>query len=253
MGKIIAVTNQKGGVGKTTTALNLGVGLARRGKSVLFVDMDPQCSLSYIMRGSTEGSTMRELLFRQASLSQVLQQVPEGSLLPASPGLSAMEGVLDQQDRVFRLREALAPVVGLCDYVVIDSPPTLGVLTVNILAAADQVVIPALADIFSVQGTGQLYATIRAVKNYYNPGLTIQGILLIRHTDRFLLNRGMRQMLEETAEKIGTGVYQTSIREAVTVREAEASRQSIFQYAPKSKQARDYEAFVEEFLHQQAR
>ncbi len=251
MAKILAVTNQKGGVGKTTTAMHLGVGLGMKGKRVLFVDMDPQCSLTYIMNGSSAGATVRELLFRQAAASQAIQKVQEGELIPASAGLSSMDANLTQQDMVFRLREALAPVVDRYDYIVIDSPPTLGVLTVNILAAANGVIIPALADIFSVQGTGQLYATIRTVKNYCNPNLSIWGILLVRHTERFLLNRGMRQMLEDTAQKMGTQVYRTTIREAVTLREAEASRESVFKYSPRCKQAKDYMSFVEEFLCQQ--
>lgn len=251
MAKILAVTNQKGGVGKTTTAMNLGVGLGMKGKRVLFVDMDPQCSLTYIMNGNSAGVTVRELLFRQAAASQAIQEVPEGHLIPASPGLSSMDANLTQPDMVVRLREALAPVADRYDYIVIDSPPTLGVLTVNILAAANGVIIPALADIFSVQGTGQLYATIRTVKGYCNPNLSIWGILLVRHTERFILNRGMRQMLEDTAQKMGTQVYRTTVREAVTLREAEASRESIFKYSPKCKQAKDYMAFVEEFLRQQ--
>lgn len=248
MAEILAITNQKGGVGKTSTALNLGVGLMRKGKRVLFVDMDPQCSLSYIMQGDCSGITAQELLLQQATAAQAIQQVPEGFLIAASRNLSTMDRVLTEPSTVFRLRDALAPIKGMYDYIVVDSPPTLSILTANILTTADSVVIPALADIFSVQGLGQLYSTIQAVKTYCNPGIAIRGILLVRHTDRFMLNRGMRGMLEETARKIETKVYQVSIREAVAIREAEASQESIFKYAPKSKQAKDYAAFVEEFL-----
>ena len=248
MAEVLAITNQKGGVGKTTTALNLGVGLLRRGKRVLFVDVDPQCSLSYIMQADSSAVTVQELLLRQAAAEQAIQSTPEGEVIAASPGLSSMDLMLNQMGKEYRMREALAGVSRRYDYIVIDSPPSLDVLTVNTLTAATQVVVPALADIFSLQGVGQLYSTIQAVKTYCNPNLRILGILLTRHTDRFILNRGMRELLEDTAREIESRVFQSSIREAVVLREAQAARQSIFSYAPKSKQAEDYQAFVEEFL-----
>lgn len=253
MAEILAITNQKGGVGKTTTALNLGVGLIRGGKRVLFVDIDPQCSLSYIMRGDSTGVTVQELLLRKAAAEQAIQKTPEGDLIAASPGLSTMDLVLNQMGKEYRMREALAPVLQQYDYIVIDSPPSLDVLTVNTLTASTQVIVPALADIFSLQGVGQLYSTIQAVKTYCNPNLKILGILLTRHTDRYILNRGMRELLEDTAKEIDTRVFRSSIREAVVLREAQAARQSIFSYAPKSRQAEDYQAFVEEFLLLQSR
>lgn len=253
MAEILAITNQKGGVGKTTTALNLGVGLIRAGKRVLFVDVDPQCSLSYIMQGESSGTTVQELLLRRATAEQAIQTAPEGDLIAASPGLSTMDLMLNEMGKEYRMREALAAVSQRYDYVIIDSPPSLDVLTVNTLTAATQVIVPALADIFSLQGVGQLYSTIQAVKTYCNPNLRILGILLTRHTDRFILNRGMRELLEDTAKEIDSRVFRSSIREAVVLREAQAARQSIFSYAPKSKQAEDYQAFVEEFLLLQSR
>lgn len=252
MAEILAITNQKGGVGKTTTTLNLGAGLAKRGKRVLFVDMDPQCSLSYIMGGDCSGAvaSSRELLINpQMDPTLAVQHLKEGDLICANPGLSAMDLVLTQSGKEFHLQQVLRRLAPFYDYVVIDSPPNLGILTVNILTASNGVIIPALADIFSLQGVGQLYSTIQAVKTYCNPSLEICGILLIRHTDRFILHRSMRDMLEDTARKIGTRVFKAAIREAVTVREAEAAQQSIFSYAPRSKQAKDYDAFVDEFLH----
>lgn len=251
MAEIFAITNQKGGVGKTTTALNLGAGLAKRGKRVLFVDMDPQCSLSYILGGDCSGAVLsaRELLLNpRLDPAAAIQHLKEGDLICSAPGLSAMDAVLTQSGKEFRLQAVFQKIRSQYDYIVIDSPPNLGILTVNILTAADGVIIPALADIFSLQGVGQLYTTIQAVKTYCNPGLSICGILLVRHTDRFILHRSMREMLEDTAGQIGTRVFEASIREAIAVREAEAAQQSIFTYAPKCKQAKDYDAFVEELL-----
>ena len=248
MAQIVAITNQKGGVGKTTTAMNLGAGLLRRGNRVLFVDMDPQCSLIYMLGGGCAGVTVQDLLLGRAAADAAVQRLEEGDLIAGSPGLSGMDLTLNQTGKEFRLREALSPVAEAYDFIVLDSPPTLGVLTVNILTAANGVVIPALADIFSLQGVGQLYAAVQAVQTYCNPGLTILGVLLTRHTSRFILSRQMRELLEETAAQIGTRVFSASVREAVALREAAASRQSIFRYAPRSRQAADYDAFVEEFL-----
>lgn len=248
MAHILAITNQKGGVGKTTTTMNLGAGLARKGKRVLFIDMDPQCSLSYILSGSCKGPTVADLLLQTRPVTEVIQHVEEGDLIAASPQLSSMDMMLNQTGKEYRLREALLPIQSAYDYIIIDSPPTLGVLTVNILTAANSVIIPALADIFSLQGIGQLYSTIQAVKNYCNPSLQIAGILLVRHSNRFILNREMKRMLEDTAEKIGSRVFRSTVREAVAIRESSARCKSIYAYAPKSRQAEDYADFTDEFL-----
>ncbi|NCB63662.1 MAG: ParA family protein [Clostridia bacterium] len=248
MAEIIAITNQKGGVGKTTTALNLGAGLRRKGFRVLMVDMDPQCSLSYAMNGLGAGLTVFDLMTGSGSARQAVRKTASGDLIASSPSLSGMDLVLTQSGKEYRLRDALLPIGAEYDYVVVDSPPTLGVLTVNILAASGGVIIPALADIFSLQGVGQLYATIEAVRLHCNPDLRILGILLNRHTERYVLSREMREMLEDTAAHLGTRVFHTAIREAVGLREAQARQQSIFEYAHRSRQAADYEAFVGELL-----
>ena len=250
MAKIIAITNQKGGVGKTTTAMNFGIGLRLRRKRVLLIDLDPQCSLTYIMGGRSDGITVQDLLLNpQTEAMAAVQRLKEGSLIASNRELGSLEMVLTQNDRAFRLSEALKQVSPYYDYIVIDSPPALGVLTVNILTAANGVIVPALADIFSLQGVGELYSTIQAVKEYCNPELLLYGILLVRVSGRrLLLDRSMREMLEETAAQIDTRVFASSIREMVAVREAEAERQSIFAYAPGSRQAEDYERFLDEFL-----
>lgn len=248
MATIVAITNQKGGVGKTTTALNLGAGLMIMGSRVLFIDMDPQCSLTYSMRGDTSAATIQEVMLRQTDVAAAIQKTDEGDLVAASPNLGAMDSMLNQTGKEFRLRETIAPILQNYDYIVIDSPPTLGILTINIMTVATTIIIPAIADIFSLHGVGQLYSSIQAVKTYCNPNLGILGILLTRHTDRYILSREMREMLTETASQLGTQVFTQSIREAVALREAQASQQSIFTYAPKSKQAMDYEGFVLEFL-----
>ena len=249
MARVIAITNQKGGVGKTTTAMNFGAGLRMHGYRVLLIDMDPQCSLTYIMGGSSEGQTIKELLLEpETNASAAVQHLAEGDLLPSNRELITLELQLTDVGRAFHLSNVLKPIAPQYDYVIIDSPPALGVLTVNILTAADGVIVPALADIFSLQGVGELYSTIQAVKEYCNRELRLYGILTTRLSERRILDRSMRIMLEDTAKQMGTMVFDASIREAVTVREAEAEQKSIFAYSPRSRQAEDYGRFLEEYL-----
>ena len=236
-------------MGKTTTAMNFGVGLRRQGKRVLLVDMDPQCSLSYIMRSEENGYTVQELLLDPAmDAALCVQRLEEGDLIPANRDLVTLETQLTDVGRAFRLSKGLKQLSPRYDYIVIDSPPALGILTVNILAAANGVVVPALSDIFSLQGVGELYSTIQAVTEYCNPGLQLYGILMTRLSERRILDRSMREMLDETARQMGTRVFSASIRESVAVREASAERQSIFAYAPRARQAEDYGRFIEEYL-----
>lgn len=249
MARIIAITNQKGGVGKTTTTMNFGAGLRNRGKRVLLIDMDPQCSLSYIMRGIEDGPTVQDLILDpQADAAPVIQHLEEGDLIRSSRDLVTLEIQLTDVGRAFRLSKVLKQLSAQYDYIIIDSPPALGILTVNILTASNGVIVPALSDIFSLQGVGELFTTIQSVKEYCNPNLQLYGILMTRLSERRILDRSMREMLDETAQQMGTRVFAASIREAVAVREASAERQSIFAYAPRSNQAKDYERFMEEYL-----
>ena len=249
MGKIVCVTNQKGGVGKTTTAIQLGRGLMiLNGCKVLFVDMDSQCNMTYVLGADDEKYNIMSVLSGECSAAEAVQHVDGIDIIPSSQDISAMQKVASGNRTEFVLREALAPLKNRYDYIVIDSPPALGLVTVNILTASDVVVIPAVADILSLQGIGQLYNTINAVKTYCNPDLKIDGILLTRHNDRLIHSREVREMIQDTADQIGTRVYNSKIRESVVIREATTSRQSVFDYAPKSSQADDYWGFVAEFL-----
>ena len=244
--EIITVANQKGGVGKSTTVHALGRGLSLQGRSVLFVDLDPQGNLSYSMQAARSNATAYELITGRATVADTIQHAPQGDLIPASPLLSGADIELHRVGKEYRLKEAIQPIRGAYDFILIDTPPALGILTINALAASNSVIVTAQADIFSLQGIGQLSATIDAVRTYCNHDLIIKGILLTRHSSRAVLSRDLTEMITDTAAQLNTTVYKTVIRECIALKEAQASRQDIFSYAPRSNAATDYAAFVKE-------
>jgi chromosome partitioning protein len=248
MSKIIAIINQKGGVSKTTTALALGAGLTLRGHKVLLVDLDAQGNLSYSMGAEESTFTTIDVLTRKVKAANVIQRLPQGDLLPTSPELSLADKLLGDTGKEYRLKEALEPVKGNYDYIVIDTPPALGILTVNALTASSGVVIPAQADVFSLQGISQLYATINAVKQYTNPSLKVLGLLLTRFSGRAVLSKNIAGVMEETAKELETKLFNATIREGISIKEAQISKQSIFEYAPKSNPAQDYNDFIDELI-----
>ncbi len=248
MARIITFTNQKGGEGKTSLAMNFAVKLRMEGFRVLLVDMDSQCSLTYCMGVDNPPVTVFDLLTRRAAAHQAVVHAAECDIICGSPNLSTADVTLVDLGKEYLLKEALAEVAAQYDFIVIDSPPALGILTVNILTAADCVVIPAQTDVLSLKGVGQLYGTIQSVKRYCNPGVVIAGIVLTRHKGRLRLSRELREMTEQMSQQMGTIVFDASIREAVAVSESHAKRKSIYLTAPNSKQAMDYEQFTMEFL-----
>ena len=244
---VLCVAAQKGGVGKSTTAHALGQGLLLKGHSVLFIDLDPQGNLSHTM-AAKDGVNSYDVLTGRAPITEAIQHTENGDIMPAGHGLSGADMELNKTGKEYRLKEALQPVRGIYDFVVIDTPPALGILTINALTASDSLIVPSQADIYCLRAMGQLHVTVDAVKKYCNPDLFFAGILLTRHSNRSVLSRDVANLLEYTAEKIGTKVFSTSIREGIALREAQARQQSIFLYAPRSNAATDYMAFVDELL-----
>ena len=257
MGKIIAIANQKGGVGKTTTAAALTDGLKQRGFTTLLVDLDAQGNLTYTAGANTDGLTSLDCIHGKASASQAIQKTAFGDFIASSPFLAvndmySTETGKDGNPRIKygahkKLKDALEPVRGNYDFIIIDCPPALGTLTTNALVAADSVIITAQADIYSLQGIGQLYKTIGEAQTQ-NKGLKIAGILLTRHSWRAILSRDLAELIAETAAMIKTKVYKAKIREGIAVKEAQASGQSVITYSPKSNQTKDYNDFIDEFL-----
>ena len=245
----ICIINKKGGVAKTTTAINLGAGLQRKGYSVLYVDLDSQCNLSVCAGADIEGKTVLGVLTEQTDINEAIQTLELfGDVLPAGLNLSGADGVITDTGKEYRLSEALATLKKNYDFCIIDTPPALGVLTINAITAADWLVIPAQADIFSRDGLLQLDRTIRLNKKYCNPKLKIAGILLTRYSDRNVLSKNLKETFEEIAKKMGTKVFDSSIREGIALKEAQVVHQAIFDYAPKTKVAEDYMNFINEFL-----
>lgn len=247
--KIIAVLNQKGGVGKTATAAAIIGALTVKGDKVLAIDLDAQANLTYVMGATGKTPTAGEMLKRQATAKEAIEHTEQGAdIIPAGNALITANNDLTMTGREYRLKEALKPVKDQYDYIIIDTPPALSVLTVNALTAADCVIIPAQADIFSLQGIAGLSETLETVKEYTNPALTIGGILLTRYSNRAALSRDMADLLEETAKALKTRVFKSRIRECISIKEAAATQQNLFTYAPRSNAVKDYGAFMDELL-----
>lgn len=247
----IAIINQKGGVGKSTTAAAVGAGLSLKGHRVLFIDLDAQGNLSYTLEAATNGNTIIDVLQGAVSPEEAVQHTAQADIIAGSPSLAGADTVITATGKEYRLREALEKISGNYDYCIIDTPPALGILTINALTACNGAIIPAQADIYSLQGISQLYNTIETVKKYCNPVLKINGIVLTRFSSRAIISREVAEMIDQTAAQFQTKLYNTKIRECTAIKEAQAMQQNIFDYAPKSNAAADYTELVNEILREE--
>ncbi len=251
MRKTYAVVNQKGGVGKTTTSANLGAGLANLGKKVLLIDIDAQANLSAHLGLSAEveegALSMYEVLRYGEKLEKIIKQVDTNLwLAPASLLLSAADlelgGVIGREQV---LRKAIEPVVDTYDFIIIDCPPSLGLLSLNGLVASSKVVVPVQSEFLALHGVRQLLDTIDQVRSAYNPALQVGGVLLCLHDSRRRLARSVADTVREYFTDL---VFTTVIRTNVALAEAPAKGVSIFKYDPKSTGAEDYAKLAEEIL-----
>lgn len=246
LAKTIAIAQQKGGTGKTTTAAAIGAGLAKRGDKILYVDLDPQANLTFITRATSDGLTALDILTGTKATEAV--QHTTADVIAATPNLAGIDGRLAGSDRAYRLKQALEDVKRRYDYIIIDTPPALGLLTVNAFTAATSVVIPCLADVFSIQATAGIASTLKTIKAQTNSKLKVAGILVTRYNPRQIITRETVRLLEQSAAAIGTKVFKTKIRDSVAVREAQATQTDLFSYAPKATSALDYGALLDELL-----
>ena len=248
--KVITITNQKGGTGKSTTAGTLFAGLKLRGYKVLFIDLDAQGNSSYIMgaQGQTPISINDLIKNPKLDVNKAIEQTAKGDIIHSNPELNLAHLHLKGKDAEQAIKTIIAPLKSKYDFIVIDTPPALSVLTFNALVASDFVVIPAEADLFSLQGISQLFDTIAPIKELLNPKLKVSGILLTRYNERTILSKQITDSIDELAKKHKTKVFRAKIREAVAVKEANTQQENIFSYAPNSNVAQDYKAFIREFL-----
>lgn len=246
--KTIAIVNQKGGCGKTTTAQSIGGALRERGERVLFVDLDSQCNLTYSLGGDIGDSDIVGALESPSRSFNTVQETGQGALIAGSPDLSKLNAEYRGIDDMKRLKEALKPIKKNYDHIIIDTPPALGALMINALTACDGVLIVAQADIFSLQGVGQLMETLKEVKRNTNKKLKILGLALTRYNERARLSKKLLTDLEAYTEDIGVPVLNTKIRECVALREAQLNRKNIFTHSKRSNGAKDYEALLDELI-----
>lgn len=249
MGKIISLFNQKGGVGKTTVNINLAAGLARRKKKVLVIDLDPQSNSTsgFGFSRTTETVTIYHVLSGLKKIEEAIQPIMTNlDLVPASPDLAAATIELaNLTDRDFRLLNALEHHVDEYDYVLIDCPPALGLLTINALVASDSVVIPIQCEFYALEGLSQLVETLTMVKKGLNPKLEIEGVLLNMVDKR---NNLTKDVMHEVKDYFGDMVYNTQIPRNVRLAEAPSYGMSIYDYDPLSTGAWSYNKLIKEFL-----
>lgn len=250
--KIIAITNQKGGVGKTTTTVNLGAALADMGKKILLIDFDPQGNLSasYNIMPNQVDLSVYEMLKGEADINDtiVTAERPGGSLdiLPANINLSGAEIELSTKPgREFILKESLRKLKRDYDFVLIDCPPSLGVLTLNALTASNYFIIPLASEYLALFGTGQLMQVVGVVKERIHPELELLGVVITQHDARKV---HCKETAEQIIEYFGDKVYKAVIRSNVSLAEAPSFNKDIFSYRPKSMGAEDYLALAKEFV-----
>ena len=249
MARVISVSNQKGGVGKTTTACAVAAGLKKRGHRVLAVDLDPQGNLGFSVGADTETSaTIYDVLKGEVKIQFAIQKTDAMDIIISSILLSGIELEFTKTGREYLLKEALKPIQDLYDYILLDTPPALGILTINAFTASDSIIVPMLSDIFSLQGIAQLYETVERVKKYCNPNISIAGILLTKYNPRTLLSREIRGTVDLIARDLGIRVFDSFVRGSIAASEAQSVQKSIFDYSPRSNAARDYGRFLDELL-----
>lgn len=241
----ISIVNQKGGTGKTTTSLNLGSALAKLGKSVLLVDMDSQGNLGYSL-GLDEGNTISDVFEGTSELEDIIQEKEGMHIAPSDMRLVDIElSLMDLDDRHTMLDAKLKKQAKKYDYVLIDCPPSLSILAVNSLYASEQVIVPMLMEVLSLQGLDQIIQTIEKINTGYNKQLSIMGILPVMVDKRRKLSQEVKDYILENYD---VTIFDTMIRNNVKASEAPSFGQSVIQYAPTSNSAKDYTDFANEIV-----
>lgn len=246
MTQIITITNQKGGVGKTTTAAALMTGLHQRGARVLGIDLDPQGNLGFSLGQEIgAGCTTYDVLSRARSIFEAISHTDYGDVIPSDIMLSTAEVEFTAPRREFMLAEHLELIQDRYDFIIIDTPPALNLLTINAYVASTGIIIPMEPEILSLVGISQLRDTFVTVQRSYNPELKVIGILMNKFNHRLRLHREVLDMAKEVAQQLDTQVFASKVRSSVDVATAPAHGQSILAFKPKSNPAMDYRKIVD--------
>ena len=254
MGRIIAIANQKGGVGKTTTAINLSASLAEKGRKVLAIDMDPQGNMSSglgLDKNSIDG-TIYDMIIGEADVEEVIHKntIENLDILPSNVDLSAVEiEMIDVENKEFVVKNAIQKVRDNYDYVIIDCPPSLSLLTVNAMTTADSVLVPIQCEYYALEGLSQLIHTVELVKDRLNPILEIEGVVFTMYDARTNLSL---QVVENVKDNLEQNIYKTIIPRNIRLAEAPSFGTPINQYDPRSAGAESYMRLAEEVISRES-
>ncbi|MDE5605140.1 MAG: AAA family ATPase [Eubacterium sp.] len=253
MGKTVSIFNQKGGVGKTTTCVNFAAALGNKGKKTLLVDVDPQGNTTSgvgIDKAVIANSTY-DMLINKVPAKDIMMQTEFSNLyvLPATMNLAGAELELAEADeRYTALKKALAPIVADFDYIIIDCPPSLGLLSLNALTASDTLIVPLQCEYYALEGLSQLVSTVRTVKQYYNEHLELEGVVYTMYDSRLKLTQ---QVIDEVNKYFPNKAYKTMIPRSVKLAEAPSYGMPVIYYEKYSKASFEYKKFADEFLKKQ--
>ncbi len=246
--KILSITNQKGGVAKTTTSQALITGLANRGYKILGIDLDPQSNLSFAVGSDSNKPTIYNALKNEVDITDTIQNINNFDFISSNILLSGVDVEFTQTGREYILKEKIESIKSNYDYIIIDNLPSLSLLAINSFVASDYIIIPVNSDVFSLQGIGQLNDTINNVKKYCNNHLEILGILMTKYHSKQKLSSNIKSTLNDMANQLNTQLFKTYIRESVAIKEAQIQQQNLLNYDKNNNAIIDYNTFVDELI-----